>query len=248
MNAQRVLLHPIAVLVLPIPAIVCILLADGVAFGLVCLTVGLVLAGIRGPRLGLTVLVAALAGLAMLWTGFTISLPAAPGDAATIGWLPWQPTLANALIALRGAQRVVAIMVLYTATLAYVRWDVLADTLIDRFRMPYRVVDVVGLGGRFVVLIGADVVAARSLARLRARGHPLRTLRLLSGLTIPVLISAFRHADLLTIAMEARGFGALPDRTVHRSVPLRVRDGVVVAAVWTLTVVLAIAGERFALQ
>ncbi|SJM70725.1 energy-coupling factor transporter transmembrane component T [Gulosibacter sp. 10] len=211
------LVHPIAVLLLPLPAIVCILFARDLRFGLLCLAVALLATALRDPRLALRVLLLAAAATGVLWTGFALSLHGADD---------------RALVALRGAIRIVSIMLLYVATSAAVRWPVLRDTLVERYRMPYRVADVLGLGGRFAVLIRRDLRAAGSLARLRARGRPLRTARLLLKLAVPVLMASFRHADELSIAMDARGFGEHERRTVHDAVPPRLRDAVVLLLVW----------------
>lgn len=117
---------------------------------------------------------------------------------------------------------------------------VLADTLIKRFQVPYRSVDVTALGERFAVLIWHDFDTVRSLARLRAHCHPLRQLRLLAGLAVPVLMASFRHADQLAVAMEARGFGAHVDRTVYDARELRLRDLVLLVSVWLVSIVTAV--------
>lgn len=238
-------LHPIAIALLPVPAIVAILFADHSHFGLIGLGLALLIALGRGSGFALRVLAIAGGATALLWFGFALSLdPPGTVHGPPIEWLPLRPSPEKALFALRGALRLTSIMALYTVTMAYVRWDILGDTLIDRFHASYRVIDVMGLGGRFVVLIRRDLTAAASLARLRARGRFGRTLRLSAGLAVPVLMSSFRHSDELSIAMEARGFGMRPSRTVHHSVALRLRDGVVVALVWSATIAAAVTIER----
>lgn len=220
------LLHPIAVLALPVVAILAVLFANTMWLALVCIAVGAMAAFARGPRFGLGVLGLALSVFVVVGFGFSLSL-AAP-EATAGGWMP-----------VRAALRMTAVVILYVVTGAYVRGDVLGDTLITRFGIPYRVIDVLGLGARFAAMIRRDVLAVRSLARVRGRDRPLRTLRLAAGLTVPVLIAAFRHADDLSIAMEARGFGSLPERTVHHARPLRWRDAIVVVIVWSVTIVMA---------
>lgn len=81
-------------------------------------------------------------------------------------------------------------------------------------------------------LQATELLAAVGLAEY-AESHPLR---LSSRLLIPVLMRSFSHADELSIAMEARGFGALATRTVHESQPFRVPDGAVVALVWAVSI------------
>ena len=237
----RVQLHPIAVLALPVVAILAVLFADTVWLALLCITVAVTVSFARGPGFALGVLGVAAGGFALIWFGFSLSLPSPElAVGGRIAWLPFQPTPEQAFIPLRGALRMTTVVVLYVVTAAFVRGQILGDTLIAGFGIPYRVIDVLGLGTRFAALIRRDALATRSLARLRSRGRPLRALRLLAGLTVPVLMASFRHADELSIAMEARGFGTLPERTVHHAVRLRWRDGVVVAAVWAATVLAAI--------
>lgn len=245
-STERVLLHPLAIALLPLPAIAAILFAERPHFGLLGLIAALLIALAKGPGFALRVALVAIGATALLWFGFALSLqpPGVETQGPPIEWLPLRPSPEKAVFALRGALRLTSIMTLYTVTMAFVRWDVLSDTLIDRFRASYRVVDVTGLGGRFAVLIRRDIAAAHSIARLRARGRLWRTLRLSAGLTIPVLMASFRHSDELSIAMEARGFGMHPTRTVHHSVAPRLRDWLIVALVWAATIGIAAALER----
>lgn len=246
-DAPKLLLHPLAVVALPIPAIVAVLVAEGASVGVLAVLIGLVVIALKRPKLALASLAMSIAMSVVLWWGFAFSLPRDPAGADEIvAWLPLQPPIDVALMAVRGAMRIVAVMVLFVATVVWARWQILGDTLIRFGRVPYRIVDVVALGGRFGVLIQQDVRAARRIAVLRTRGRWWRSIGLLTGLMIPVLMASFRHADELTIAMEARGFGARPDRTVHDAVPVRVRDGVVVLVVWTVSIVAAVALDRLA--
>ena len=45
---------------------------------------------------------------------------------------------------------------------------------------------------------------------------------------MPLLAGAIRHAERVALAMDARAFGAYPDRTERHIVPFRVRDTVFV--------------------
>ncbi|MFZ1382381.1 MAG: energy-coupling factor transporter transmembrane component T [Scrofimicrobium sp.] len=241
-TSKSPLMHPLVLVLFPIPAMVAILFGDKIEFSLVALVIGLIAAAFRGWRSFRTALVTTLSTLLILWIGFSISLPADPFGVVSppIAWLPFHPTEANIYYALRGAMRIVVVLLLYVLTVAYVDWRAFSDTLIDRFHVPYRVMDVLGLGGRFAVLIRRDVMAAWSLAKLRARGDPLRSIALSSRLTIPVLMASFNHADELSITMDARGFGALPRRTVHHSFPVRPRDVLALVVVWATTIALAL--------
>jgi energy-coupling factor transport system permease protein len=49
-----------------------------------------------------------------------------------------------------------------------------------------------------------------------------------------LLAGAMRHGDRVSLAMEARGFGAHRTRTERRHVPMRARDAVL--ALWFVAV------------
>ena len=66
------------------------------------------------------------------------------------------------------------------------------------------------------------------LAR-RARGvdagrNPLAAIRLLGGRLLGLLVGAIRRGSRMALAMEARGFGALPCRSVARPLRMRAAD------------------------
>jgi energy-coupling factor transport system permease protein len=63
---------------------------------------------------------------------------------------------------------------------------------------------------------------------------PMTTLRRYGGYAVPLLAGAMRHGDRVSLAMEARGFGAHRTRTERRRIPLRLRDAVLAA--WLLAV------------
>ncbi|MBG0560835.1 energy-coupling factor transporter transmembrane protein EcfT [Actinoplanes sp. NEAU-A11] len=111
----------------------------------------------------------------------------------------------------------------------------LVRSMIAHLRMPYRI----GYAGfaamRFVPRFHSGLEVIRLAHRVRGvdggRG-PLATVRRYGGYTVPLLAVAIRHGDRVSLAMEARGFGAYRTRTERLRVPLRVRDAVLV--VWLL--------------
>jgi energy-coupling factor transport system permease protein len=44
------------------------------------------------------------------------------------------------------------------------------------------------------------------------------------GYVVPLMAGAIRHAVRVALAVDARAFGALPDRTERHLVPFRARD------------------------
>jgi energy-coupling factor transport system permease protein len=49
------------------------------------------------------------------------------------------------------------------------------------------------------------------------------------GYIVPLMAGAIRHAERVALAMDARAFGAYPDRTERHLVPFRARDVVFIA-------------------
>lgn len=114
--------HPIAILLLPIPAIIAVLFADGIALSLLLLAACLVLALAKGPRFTFGVIRIITGGVALMWFGFSLAAPAA-GDTSgpLIDGLPFSPSIEQSSFALRGALRIVTVVTLYIVTIAFVR-------------------------------------------------------------------------------------------------------------------------------
>ncbi|MBV8716766.1 MAG: energy-coupling factor transporter transmembrane protein EcfT [Chloroflexi bacterium] len=75
---------------------------------------------------------------------------------------------------------------------------------------------------RFVPLFDGELASIRAAHRIRGvplGGGVVAQYRRLVGHMVPLLAGAIRHAERVALAMDARGFGAVPDRTYfHRSV------------------------------
>jgi energy-coupling factor transport system permease protein len=217
-------LHPLIIAVLALPALVAILVAGRPWFVLTAIVGSLVLTFVRSPRTGAVATLAA-AGLgAVVWVGLRLWLPA---EAATSGTL-----------------RIIGTGALLTVPMLFVDARVATETLIDRFRVPYRVIDAALLGGRFAALLRQDLRMARGLTALRSQGRPVLRARIRAQAALAVLIAAVRHGDELAIAMDARGFGLHPRRTVRCSRPITAVDLGVLAAVWTVSIGLAVVLDR----
>lgn len=98
----------------------------------------------------------------------------------------------------------------------------LVRSMISHLRVPYRI-GYAGLAAmRFVPRFRDDLEIIR-LAH-RVRGVTGGVLRRYSGYVVPLLAGGIRHGDRVSLAMEARGFGAHRTRTERHRVPLRLRD------------------------
>ncbi|AHI21394.1 MULTISPECIES: energy-coupling factor transporter transmembrane component T [Actinomycetes] len=223
-NSRRWVPHPLIIVLLTVPAQLAVLLAQRPWFSITVLACCLLVTVVTKPRFAAVFIAAAGALSLVLWVGMGL-------------WLPLEA-------ATNGALRIVALSALLVVPFFYVNWPVLADSLIDRFRVSYRVMDTVLLGERFTMLMRADLRTARRMARLRARGSIRGQTRLLLRTTLPVLVASFRHSDELALALDTRGFGAHPKRTVHQSRPLRAFELAILIAVWVCSIFIAVFLER----
>ena len=129
--------------------------------------------------------------------------------------------------------RVLAIA--YTGVLAVATTDPtdLTDALIQQLHLSPRFA-VGALAAVRLLPVMAGEWQTISLAR-RARGvaagrSPLAALQLFFGKLLTLLVGAIRRATRLAAAMEARGFGALPCRSVARPQRMAARDWWLIAA------------------
>ncbi len=196
--------HPMTILLLTVSPMLGVLAAHKPWFAMSTLICCVLIALARGLRFAAVVVVTGSALFLLLRVGMGL-------------WLPSE-------FATSGALRIVALSVLLIVPLAFVNWPILADTFITRFHVPYRVMDTVLLGERFSTLMHSDLRVAVGMARVRSRGAIVLQMTLMLRATLTILIASFRHADELAIAMDARGFGAYPTRTVHNSRSFRLYD------------------------
>lgn len=215
----RFTLHPLVIAILTMPAMLAVLIAHRPWFALVAL--GCCMLASLGCGLRIAALFVGATALLLLITWFGMQL-----------WLPPEA-------ALNGTARIVAAAALLVTPALFVNGPVLADTLIDRFHAPYRVMDIFLIGERYSALLRTDLRLSSHIAGLRARTRALHRVRLLLRTMLPVLIASFRHSEELAIAMDARGFGTHPTRTVHQSRTITALDIVALVAVWAASIALA---------
>jgi energy-coupling factor transport system permease protein len=127
----------------------------------------------------------------------------------------------------------------FSGVLAMVTTDAteLADSLVQHLRFSPRFA-IGALAAARLLPIMAGEWQTLSLAR-RARGvtagrSPVAAIRLFFGKLLALLVSAVRRATRLATAMESRGFGSLPCRTIARPRRFKRGDGVLVGAALTL--------------
>lgn len=114
----------------------------------------------------------------------------------------------------------------------------LVRATVQQLRVPYRVGYTALAAFRFVPRFAYELEVIRQAHRVRGshggRG-PLAALARWWGYIVPLLAGAIRHAERVALAMDARAFGAHPDRTERHLVPWRTRDTVFVALLWVVS-------------
>ena len=103
-----------------------------------------------------------------------------------------------------------------------------AVSLIQNLRVPYRFGYGVLISYRFLPLLRTELETIRLAQRVRGVGERtgfIGRLRQLRRLAVPLLASAIRHSERTALAMDAKAFGAGPQRTYFRQMRLRPMDG-----------------------
>jgi energy-coupling factor transport system permease protein len=110
-----------------------------------------------------------------------------------------------------------------------------ADALVQQARVSPRFAIGVLAAMRLLPLLAREWQTIRMARRARgveAGGSPIAAVRLFLGGLMALLVGAIRRASRMALAMEARGFGAMPGRTVARPQRMRAADwGWIVGAV-----------------
>ncbi|UCR88475.1 energy-coupling factor transporter transmembrane component T [Mycetocola spongiae] len=118
---------------------------------------------------------------------------------------------------------------------------------IQQLRMPYRIGYTALAAYRFVPRFGHELETIRQAHRVRGmspgRG-PIATIRRSSGYVVPLMAGAIRHAERVSLAMDARAFGAHPTRTERYRIPFRTRDWAFMLGFWAFTAAVVLASAR----
>lgn len=236
-------LNPLAKLVAPVPAMALLVfvrdLATPLAF--VALAAVVLLAGARRDgRLALLLgavvpAVALVLGLGMaLWTD-----PAqVDASAAVVRLGDWTLYGGALVLGLATGLRLAAIVALALIAGLTTSGPDLVRATVQQLRVPYRIGYTALAAFRFVPRFGYELEVIRQAHRVRGsaggRG-PVAAVARWWGYLVPLLAGAIRHAERVALAMDARAFGAHPDRTERHLVPWRTRDTVFVAAFWVVS-------------
>lgn len=128
--------------------------------------------------------------------------------------------------------RLLAVGLAGIVALATIEPTELADALVEHLHAPARFA-VGALAALRLLPLFAREWEVRGLARrargIEAAGGPLARLLAFPERTFGLLVGAIRRATALALAMDARGFGSRPCRTLARPRPFDTRDRALIA-------------------
>lgn len=236
-------LNPLAKFAAPVPAMLVLVFvrdaATPVAF--LVLAYATLLIGARLTARTAAILFAAVpAAVLLIGVGFSLWTDAAlVADTAPVwtlgGWTLYAGALA---IGFATALRLAAILSLALIPGLATTGPDLVRSLVQQLRVPYRIGYTALAAFRFVPRFGHELDVIRQAHRVRGahggRG-PFAAIARWAGYIVPLLAGAIRHAERVALAMDARAFGAHPDRTERHLVPWRTRDTVFVVVFWVVS-------------
>lgn len=242
-------LNPLAKLAAPLPAMVVLIFVRDLVTPLVFIALAyvLVLAGARlTARLALVLAVALPVGVLVLGLGMSVWADPARVDqsVAVISIGSWTLYGGALMVGFATALRLAAIVALTLAAGVTTSGPDLVRSAVQQLRVPYRIGYTALAAFRFVPRFGHELDVIRQAHRVRGshggRG-PFAALARWWGYVVPLLAGAIRHAERVALAMDARAFGAYPDRTERHLVPFRRRDVVFVVAMWIVSAAILVA-------
>ncbi|MFT3797991.1 energy-coupling factor transporter transmembrane component T family protein [Microbacterium sp.] len=241
-------LNPLAKFAAPIPAMAVLIFVRDLATPAVFLALAalLLLVGARiTARLALLVFIAlpagaAVIGLAMsLWTDPAL-VDTTPAVLRLGGWTLYAGAIG---IGMATGIRIAAIIALALVAGLTTTGPDLVRASVQQLRVPYRVGYTALAAFRFVPRFAYELDVIRQAHRVRGshggRG-PFAAVARWWGYIVPLLAGAIRHAERVALAMDARAFGAYPDRTERHLVPWRARDTVFVLTFWAVSAVVLV--------
>ncbi len=230
-------INPLAKLLAPVPAMVLLVfvrdLATPLAF--VALTAIVLLIGVRFTRRLVALLVLVPVAALVMGVGFAIWTDASGVDQSVVLWQigGWTMYGGAMLVGLATGARIAAIVSLALIVGLSTTGPDLVRAGVQQLRVPYRIGYTALAAFRFVPRFGYELEIIRQAHRVRGshggRG-PIAAVQRWAGYVVPLLAGAIRHAERVALAMDARAFGAYPDRTERHLVPFRARDIVFVLA------------------
>ena len=234
---------PLAKLAAPLPAMVALVFSRDLVTPLVFLAIAylVILAGTRvSARIAALLLLGIPIGAAVigLSLGLWVDRDLVDGTAPILSVGSWTLYSGAVEVGLATGARLAAILALgLIAGLTTTGPDLVRAT-VQQLRVPYRIGYTALAAFRFVPRFAHELDVIRQAHRVRGshggRG-PFAAIARWVGYIVPLLAGAIRHAERVALAMDARAFGAHPDRTERHLVPFGIRDVVFVLAFWAVS-------------
>ncbi|WP_404430441.1 energy-coupling factor transporter transmembrane protein EcfT [Microbacterium lacus] len=231
-------LNPLATLAAPLPAMLALVFVRDVATPLafLALAYALLLIGVSFTRrLALILFLALPVAAAAIGFGFAVWTDPAKVDQSVVVWQIGAWTLYGGALEVgyATALRIAAIIALSLIVGLSTTGPDLVRASVQHLRVPYRIGYTALAAFRFVPRFGHELDVIRQAHRVRGahggRG-PIAAVARWFGYIVPLMAGAIRHAERVALAMDARAFGAYPDRTERHLVPWQARDTVFVLA------------------
>jgi len=212
-------LNPLSKLALAVPVVVVVSQANNplapLAMALLALAATCVFGHVPPIRLLKPLAVALVLGFGMFWMGALFY--ANPG----VSYSGSGPIALTSTSLLNGATMAARLLAIFGASLLFVLTTdpvKLVLALIHQARLPYKIGYSVFAAYRFIPLLQEELenIRAAHLMRLGTAGGPLDRLRRQAGYAVPLLAIAVRKGERVALAMDARAFGALDQRTYYR--------------------------------
>lgn len=236
-------LNPLAKLAAPLPAMVLLVFvrdatapAAFLALAYVVLLVGVNFTG----RLAAILLLALPLGALVIGFGFSLWTDASRVDQSVVVWQigGWALYGGALEVGFATGLRLAAIVALTLIAGLSTTGPDLVRAGVQQLRVPYRIGYTALAAFRFVPRFGHELDVIRQAHRVRGahggRG-PFAAVARWFGYVVPLMAGAIRHAERVALAMDARAFGAHPDRTERYFVPFRARDIVFIVLFWAVS-------------
>ena len=238
-------LNPLAKLAAPLPAMILLVFVRDAATPAAFLAVAylVLLIGVNFTRRLAAVLLLALPlGALAIGFGFALWTDASRVDQSVVVWQigGWTMYGGALEVGLATGLRLAAIVALTLLAGLSTTGPDLVRASVQQLRVPYRIGYTALAAFRFVPRFGHELDVIRQAHRVRGshggRG-PVSAIARWFGYVVPLIAGAIRHAERVALAMDARAFGAHPDRTERHLVPFRARDAVFIVLFWAVSAV-----------
>lgn len=225
-------LNPVTKIALAASIITATILADGLA-SLVCLLVlTLALGAYAGALPRLTSLLKVLIPVALIMLAMQVAFVRSGEPVLLIATTDGLQTGGKACLRLLGVALPLVLM------LAVTKLTDLANACVEVLHIPYKYAFTFTTALRFVPVFTQEMNAI--MEAQTARGvqfdtrNPLKKMRLMLPVCIPLLVTSVGKTDAIALAAEQRGFYLRTRSSSHKRYPLRTRDAVVLALCVTL--------------